>query len=149
MATSVKQMLEAANAIVPKITSAQADGMIAKGNTLILDVRDAPEVAASGKIAGAINVPRGMLEFRADPEFPSITIKTSKGEKPSFCIASLAGERLSLASCSRNWVTTTSTISVASKTGPGRSIRPERRQRPEAVAAQQRYGSRCRLWRCH
>ena len=34
MATSVKQMLEAANAIVPKITSAQADGMIAKGNTL-------------------------------------------------------------------------------------------------------------------
>ena len=68
MATSVKQMLEAANAIVPKITSAQADGMIAKGNTLILDVRDAPEVAASGKIAGAINVPRGMLEFRADPE---------------------------------------------------------------------------------
>jgi hypothetical protein len=52
MATSVKQMLEAANAIVPKITSAQADGLIAKGNTLILDVRDAPEVAASGKIAG-------------------------------------------------------------------------------------------------
>src|SRR6266478_2385480 len=68
MATSVKQMLEAANAIVPKLTSAQADGMIAKGNTLILHVRDAPEVAASGKIAGAINVPRGMLEFRADPE---------------------------------------------------------------------------------
>src|SRR5258707_15835246 len=68
MATSVKQMLEAANAIVPKITSAQADGMIAKGNTLILDVRDAPEGASSGKIAGAINVPRGMLEFRADPE---------------------------------------------------------------------------------
>jgi hypothetical protein len=130
MATSVKQMLEAANAIVPKITSAQADGMIAKGNTLILDVRDATEVA----------VPTRNL---------SITIKTSKGEKPSFCIASLAVERLSLASCSRNWVTTTSTISVASKTGPGRSIRPERRQRPEAAAAQQRYGSRCRPWRCH
>src|SRR5690242_3976384 len=70
MATSVKQMLEVANAAVPKITSEQASEMIKSGNTLILDVRDAPEVAASGKIAGAVNVSRGMLEFRADPESP-------------------------------------------------------------------------------
>jgi rhodanese-related sulfurtransferase len=70
MATSVKQMLEAANAAVPKITTEQAIDMIAKGNTLILDVRDAPEVAATGKIATALNVSRGMLEFRADPESP-------------------------------------------------------------------------------
>ncbi|MCA1364470.1 rhodanese-like domain-containing protein [Bradyrhizobium sp. IC3069] len=70
MATSVKQMLEAANAAVPKITSEQAAEMINKGNTLVVDVRDAPEVAASGKIAGAVNVSRGMLEFRADPESP-------------------------------------------------------------------------------
>jgi rhodanese-related sulfurtransferase len=70
MATNVKQMLEAANAGVPKITPEQATEMIATGNTLILDVRDAPEVAASGKIAGAVNVSRGMLEFRADPESP-------------------------------------------------------------------------------
>ena len=61
-------MLEAANAAVAKITPDQASDMIAKGNTLVLDVRDAAEVAASGKIAGAVNVSRGMLEFRADPE---------------------------------------------------------------------------------
>ena len=70
MAASVKQMLEAANAVVPKITPDQAAEMIKKGNTLVLDVRDAPEVATSGKIAGAVNVSRGMLEFRADPESP-------------------------------------------------------------------------------
>jgi rhodanese-related sulfurtransferase len=70
MTASVKQMLEAANAVVPKITPDQAAEMIRKGNTLILDVRDAPEVATSGKIAGAVNVSRGMLEFRADPESP-------------------------------------------------------------------------------
>ncbi|HZC95480.1 MAG TPA: rhodanese-like domain-containing protein [Bradyrhizobium sp.] len=70
MATSVKQMLEAANAAVPKITPEQAGDMISKGNTLVVDVRDAPEVAASGKVAGAVNVSRGMLEFRADPESP-------------------------------------------------------------------------------
>src|SRR5262245_1054322 len=71
MATSVKQMMEAANAAVPRITPAQARELIAKGNTLVVDVRDAPEVQQSGKVAGAVHVPRGMLEFRADPEAPS------------------------------------------------------------------------------
>ena len=70
MATSVKQLLEAANAAVPKLTPAQAREMMAKGNTLVVDVRDAPEVEKSGKIAGAVHVSRGMLEFRADPESP-------------------------------------------------------------------------------
>jgi rhodanese-related sulfurtransferase len=71
MATSVKQMLEAANAAVPKVTPAQAKELIAKGNTLVVDVRDGPEVQASGKVAGAVHVSRGMLEFRADPDLPS------------------------------------------------------------------------------
>ena len=44
--------------------------MIEKGNTLVVDVRDAPEVEKSGKVAGSLNVSRGMLEFRADPESP-------------------------------------------------------------------------------
>ena len=70
MTTGLKQMMEAANAAVPKITPAQARDMISKGNTLVVDVRDGPEVEKSGKIAGAVNVSRGMLEFRADPESP-------------------------------------------------------------------------------
>src|SRR6201988_1846994 len=70
MTVNVKQMMEAANAAVPRITPAQAKEMIAKEDTLIIDVRDAPEVEKSGKIAGAIHVSRGMLEFRADPETP-------------------------------------------------------------------------------
>lgn len=71
MPTSVKEMLEAANAAVPKISPAQAKELIAQGNTLVVDVRDAPEVQASGKVAGAVHVSRGMLEFRADPALPS------------------------------------------------------------------------------
>jgi rhodanese-related sulfurtransferase len=70
MAQSLKQMMEAANAAVPKITPAQAREMIEKGNTLVVDVRDAPELEKSGKVAGAVHVSRGMLEFRADPESP-------------------------------------------------------------------------------
>jgi rhodanese-related sulfurtransferase len=71
MATSVKQMMEAANAAVPKVTLAQAKEMIATGNTLVVDVRDGTEVAASGKVAGAVHVSRGLLEFKADPEAPT------------------------------------------------------------------------------
>lgn len=68
MALTLKLMMEAANATVPRITPAQAREMIAKGNTLVVDVRDAPEVEKSGKVAGALHVSRGMLEFRADPQ---------------------------------------------------------------------------------
>jgi rhodanese-related sulfurtransferase len=70
MTTSVTQMMEIANAAVPKITPAQAQAMMANGNTLMVDVRDAPEVEKSGKVAGAVHISRGMLEFRADPESP-------------------------------------------------------------------------------
>ena len=70
MTTNVKQMMEAANAVVPRISPSQAQAMIAAGNTLVVDVRDGPEVEKSGKIAGAVHVSRGMLEFRADPETP-------------------------------------------------------------------------------
>ena len=70
MPASVKEMMEAANAAVPKISPDEAKAMIAKGDVLIVDVRDAPEVQASGKVKGAVNVSRGMIEFRADPGVP-------------------------------------------------------------------------------
>jgi rhodanese-related sulfurtransferase len=71
MVRGVKQMMEEANAVVPKITAVQAQQIMANGNTLVLDIRDASELAATGKVAGAVHVSRGMLEFRADPELPS------------------------------------------------------------------------------
>ncbi|MGQ7793188.1 rhodanese-like domain-containing protein [Faunimonas sp. B44] len=70
MPASVKEMIEAANAAVPRITPAEARAMIARGDALVVDVRDAPEVEKTGKVAGAVHVSRGMLEFRADPETP-------------------------------------------------------------------------------
>jgi rhodanese-related sulfurtransferase len=69
MTSSVKQMIEAANAVVPRITQAEARDLIGRG-ALVLDVRDAPEVEKSGKVQGAVHVSRGMLEFRADPDSP-------------------------------------------------------------------------------
>ena len=70
MSTGIKQLLEAANAAVPRITAAEAQRLIASGGAIVVDVRDAPEVEKSGKVAGALHVSRGMLEFRADPDSP-------------------------------------------------------------------------------
>ena len=72
MATTLKQMMDAANAAVPRITPAQAREMIAQGNALVVDVRETPEVEQTGKVAGAVHVSRGLLEFRADADSPSL-----------------------------------------------------------------------------
>lgn len=69
MALTVKDMMAAANAAVPKITVAEAQALLAKGAVLV-DVRDGPEVEKSGKAAGALHISRGMLEFRADDATP-------------------------------------------------------------------------------
>lgn len=70
MPSSVREMLADANTAVPRLNPAEVREMIGKKNVLIVDVRDAPELASSGKLKGAVNVSRGMLEFRADPESP-------------------------------------------------------------------------------
>ncbi len=71
MTTSVKAMLDAANAAVPRISGAEAIALAGRPEVLILDVRDAAEVKTTGKAKGALAVSRGLLEFRADPEAPT------------------------------------------------------------------------------
>ena len=99
MATSVKAMMEAANASVPRVTPAQATKMVDKDGAVMLDVRDAMEVAQSGKAAGAVHIPRGLLEFKADPESPAFDKSLDRG-KPVilYCAsggrAALAGKTL-------------------------------------------------------
>jgi rhodanese-related sulfurtransferase len=70
MPVTTKQLLEAANAVVPKISGKEAQELVAKG-ALLVDLRDGTELAATGKAAGAIHISRGVLEFKADPTSPS------------------------------------------------------------------------------
>jgi rhodanese-related sulfurtransferase len=70
MPITLKQMMDAANAAVTRVTPGVARKMMMSSDTLVVDVRDPSEIEKSGKIAGAINVSRGMLEFRADPDSP-------------------------------------------------------------------------------
>jgi rhodanese-related sulfurtransferase len=64
---TVQSMLAEAEAAVPRISPEEAKGMVGRDDVLFLDVREPPELAASGKVRGALAVPRGLVEFRADP----------------------------------------------------------------------------------
>lgn len=70
MPLSVKDMLAEANSAVPKLTPREAADKMKGGDVLVVDVRDANEVQQTGRLKNALNVSRGMLEFRADPESP-------------------------------------------------------------------------------
>ncbi len=60
-------MLAEAEAAVPRISPDEAKGLLGRADVLFLDVREPAEVATSGKVPGALAVPRGLVEFRADP----------------------------------------------------------------------------------
>ena len=67
---TVQAMLAEAEAAVPRISTDEAKGLLGRPDVLFLDVREPPEVAASGKVRGAVAVPRGLVEIRADPASP-------------------------------------------------------------------------------
>ena len=62
-----KSYMDAANAAVPRISAAEAIARHANTAAVFVDVRDSAAIAATGTIKGAQLIPRGMLEFMADP----------------------------------------------------------------------------------
>jgi rhodanese-related sulfurtransferase len=67
---TVQSMLAEAEAAVPRIGPDEAKRLVGRADVLFLDVREPGEVATSGKVPGAVAVPRGLVEFRADPASP-------------------------------------------------------------------------------
>lgn len=96
MPTTVKQMVADANAVVPRISAADAKALHEQGKAVFIDLREPPEVAASGKVPGALEIPRGLLEFRVDPENPDRNAALQKPVVITYCAsggrAALAGK---------------------------------------------------------
>jgi hypothetical protein len=74
-------MLEAANAAVPRITPAEVREMMDKGDTLIVDVRDAPELEQSGKVGQGHSMYRAACWSSAPIQTPLITTRISAGTR--------------------------------------------------------------------
>jgi rhodanese-related sulfurtransferase len=56
-----------AKAHVARLFPENVAAAMRRGDALIVDIREAEERAEHGVIGGAIHIPRGMLEFAADP----------------------------------------------------------------------------------
>ena len=67
---TAQNYLDEANAIVPKISIEEGIAKHKAGQSVFVDVRDRTDIAASGTIAGAELVQRGMIEFLADDTHP-------------------------------------------------------------------------------
>ncbi len=64
---TAKDYLGAAHAEVPTMEAKEAIAKHATDDGVFIDVRDSASINESGTIKGAHRVPRGMIEFRADP----------------------------------------------------------------------------------
>ena len=69
MAKGLMDFAAQARLTVKETTAAETEKSIAAGGVLLLDVREPGEVR-EGHLPGAINVPRGLLEAKADFNFP-------------------------------------------------------------------------------
>src|SRR5262249_7075360 len=67
---TVQTMLAEAEAPGPRISPQDAKAPGGPGAGPVLGVREPPEGAAAGTVKGALAVPRGLVEFRADPASP-------------------------------------------------------------------------------
>lgn len=71
MTKTFGQMVVEALAEVPTISPAEAQKRLQQDHdTLVIDVRDAADIALTGTIPGAMNISLGSLTYKADSEVP-------------------------------------------------------------------------------
>jgi rhodanese-related sulfurtransferase len=69
MSTAAEMVAEAKKR-VENLTPEETAREVEQGGALLVDIREPGERTQSGYIAGAVEAPRGMLEFWADPTSP-------------------------------------------------------------------------------
>ena len=75
-----KKMLAEANAAIETVSVQDAIAVHGEPGYTFIDIREGEE-RAKGTIAGSVHVPRGFLEFRADPESQMHDPVFSKGDR--------------------------------------------------------------------
>ncbi|MFI4986762.1 MAG: rhodanese-like domain-containing protein [Alphaproteobacteria bacterium] len=75
-----KELLAEANAAVESISAAEARQLLEAGGAVFVDVREGSE-HAEGHIPSSVSVPRGFLEFIADPTAPMHNPALSSGKR--------------------------------------------------------------------
>ena len=92
---SAKDLVAEASREVETLSGEQAVRLLARPDVVFVDVREDEELQRTGKIRGAVHVPRGFLEFQADPNSP--THKPELGGDKKLVLYCGSGNRSALA----------------------------------------------------
>ena len=68
---SLEELLIEANDLVKRLSYDESVDLISNTKTVIIDVREESEVYNLGLIKNAVNIPRGLIEFKLSPNSPN------------------------------------------------------------------------------
>ncbi len=92
---SVKELVGAAGKSVEAFSGQEAAKLVGDPGVLFIDVREGEELQKTGRLRGAVHVPRGLIEFQADPSSP--THKPELGGDKKLVLFCASGGRSALA----------------------------------------------------
>lgn len=91
---TAKDYLDEAHQVVPKMAATEAIELHKTGDRVFIDVRDSSNITETGTIAGALRIPRGMIEFMADNNSP--LHNTALKKDADICVVCGAGGQAAL-----------------------------------------------------
>jgi rhodanese-related sulfurtransferase len=123
---TVQAMLAEAEAVVPRISPEEAKALLGRTDVLFLDVREPAEVAASGKVPGALSRSREDLWNFAPIRLRRSTTRRLIAPRRWLPIARQVDARHWSARRSRRWDTPTCKTLAASRAGWMQAVRSKR-----------------------
>ena len=94
-AKTAAELVSAAKQGIENLTVDQVASEVKDGKAVLVDLRETEERAQNGSIPGAVHLPRGMLEFYADPSSPYYRNEIGPGKR--IILHCAAGGRSALA----------------------------------------------------
>ena len=81
---TAQELVEAANAQIETLDAEKAKALLDSGAARFVDVREADELG-QGRLPGAVHIPRGLLEFQADPTLPGFNPALAQQKLVVYC----------------------------------------------------------------
>ncbi|GAC1554987.1 MAG: rhodanese-like domain-containing protein [Beijerinckiaceae bacterium] len=78
---SAKDLVAEASKEVDTLSAEEAVKLVRDPNVVFVDIREGEELQKTGKVQGAVHIPRGFLEFQADPNSPTHKAELGGGRK--------------------------------------------------------------------
>jgi len=89
MPKTVDQLVNEAKRHIRNAPADEVANTVLSGELIVLDVRE-PDEFEQGHIRGALNIPRGWLEFKADPTCPAYDARIAP-DKPILVTCAIGG----------------------------------------------------------